>query len=248
MTSALKPHTDISHGSRLKQHLLARSALSGLPLLGVSLAALAGVTLSPLPARALPQDGQVVAGAASIARTSTASMAINQSTMAAVIDWQSFDIGANETVEVFQPSSMASLLNRVVGGGGASQILGTLQAQGRLTLVNPAGVTIGNSARIDVAGLVASTADMSNQDFMHGRGNFSIAGRPGARIVNAGEISVRDGGLAALVAPGVENSGTITARLGRVQLAAGETFTLDMYGDDLIHVGVSDTMLASMVN
>ncbi|MDO9458747.1 MAG: filamentous hemagglutinin N-terminal domain-containing protein, partial [Alphaproteobacteria bacterium] len=248
MTLALKPHTDISHGSRLKQHLLARSALSGLPLLGVSLAALAGVTLSPLPARALPQDGQVVAGAASIARTSTASMAINQSTMAAVIDWQSFDIGANETVEVFQPSSMASLLNRVVGGGGASQILGTLQAQGRLTLVNPAGITIGNSARVDVAGLVASTADMSNQDFMHGRGNFSIAGRPGARIVNAGEISVRDGGLAALVAPGVENSGTIAARLGRVQLAAGETFTLDMYGDDLIHVGVSDTMLASMVN
>ncbi len=232
----------------LKQRLMGRSALSGLPLLGVSLAALAGVTLAPLPARALPQDGVVVAGAASIAQTGAASLAINQSSMAAVIDWQSFDIGAHETVEVFQPSSMASLLNRVVGGGGASQILGTLQAQGRLTLVNPAGITIGNSARIDVAGLVASTANMSNQDFMLGRGDFSIAGHSNARIVNAGEISIRDGGLAALVAPGVENSGTINARLGRVQLAAGETFTLDMYGDDLIHIGVSDAMLGSIVN
>ena len=77
--------------SRLKQRLMARSALSGLPLLGVSLAALAGVTLAPLPARALPQDGQVVAGAASIAQTGSASMAIHQSTMAAIIDWQSFD-------------------------------------------------------------------------------------------------------------------------------------------------------------
>ena len=36
---------------RLKDRLMSRSALSGLPLLGVSLAALAGMTLGP-PARA----------------------------------------------------------------------------------------------------------------------------------------------------------------------------------------------------
>ena len=99
-----------------------------------------------------------------------------------------------------------------------------------------------------MAGLVASTADMSSQDFMAGRGDFALAGRAGARIVNAGEISVRDGGLAALVAPGVENSGTISARLGRVQLASGETFTLDMYGDDLIRIGVSGATLGAIVN
>lgn len=111
MTPGLLPLTE----PRLKNRLLSRSALSGLPLLGVSLAALAGVSLTPLPAHALPQDGVVVAGAASIAQTGAASLAISQSSMAAVIDWQSFDIGAHETVEVFQPSSMASLLNRVVG-------------------------------------------------------------------------------------------------------------------------------------
>lgn len=235
-------------GAQLKPRLMARSALSGLPLLGVSLAALAGVALTPLPARALPQDGVVAAGAASIAQTGAASMAIHQASMAAVIDWRSFDIGADETVEVFQPSSMASLMNRVVGGGGASQILGTLKAQGRLTLVNPEGITIGDGARIDVAGLIASTANMSDQDFMLGRGDFTIAGRPDARIANAGDISIRDGGLAALVAPGVENSGVIAARLGRVQLAAGDTFTLDLYGDDLIRIGVSDSTLSSILN
>ncbi|MFZ5914252.1 MAG: filamentous hemagglutinin N-terminal domain-containing protein, partial [Pseudomonadota bacterium] len=233
---------------RLRRRLLSRTSLSGLPLLGVSLAALAGVSAAVSPARALPQDGQVVAGAASISQTGAASLAINQSSMAAVIDWRSFDIAADETVEVFQPSSMASLLNRVVGGGGASEIMGALRAQGRLTLINPSGVTIGDQARIDVASLVASTANMANEDFMAGRGHFTTPGHAGARIRNAGEITVRHGGLAAFVAPGVENSGTITARLGRVKMAAGDVFTLDMYGDDLIHVGVSGATLGSVVN
>ena len=73
---------------------MSRTSLSGIPLIGVSLAALAGIGLSPTPARALPQDGQVVAGAASISQTGAASLAINQSSMAAVIDWRSFDIAA----------------------------------------------------------------------------------------------------------------------------------------------------------
>ncbi|MEQ1890623.1 MAG: filamentous hemagglutinin N-terminal domain-containing protein [Alphaproteobacteria bacterium] len=224
------------------------AALFGLPVLGLSLAALAGLALVPAPALALPQEGVVAAGSATISQTGAASLAITQTSMSAVIDWRSFDIGANESVEIMQPSAMASLLNRVTGGGGPSQIMGQLTAAGRVTLINPAGIQIGNGARIDVSGLIASTANISNHDFMLGRGEFTAPGHVGGRIFNGGQITVRDGGLAAFVAPGVENAGHITARLGRIALASGDRFTLDMYGDDLIHLGVTNETLGSVIN
>ncbi|MCC6716276.1 MAG: hypothetical protein IT555_00165, partial [Acetobacteraceae bacterium] len=95
------------------------------------------------------------------------------------------------------------------------------------------------TARVDTAGLVASTIGIANGDFMAGRMNFDQPGRPGAAVVNEGEITVRDGGLAALVAPEVRNSGTIRARLGRVALAGAESFVLDPRGDGLISFEVS---------
>jgi hypothetical protein len=75
---------------------------------------------------------------------------------------------------------------------------------------------------------------------MTGRYQFDIPGRPDASIVNMGTITAANGGFAALVAPGVRNSGTITANLGTVTLAAGNTFSLDFYGDKLITLGVND--------
>ena len=62
---------------------------------------------------------------------------------------------------------------------------------------------------------------------------------PGAAISNAGNITIRQAGLAALVAPQVRNSGTITAQLGRVILGGATTHTLDMYGDGLVALNVT---------
>jgi len=62
---------------------------------------------------------------------------------------------------------------------------------------------------------------------------------PDASIVNLGTITAQNGGFAALVAPGVRNTGTITANLGTVGLAAGNSFSLDFYGDRLITLGVT---------
>src|SRR6185503_13287429 len=87
---------------------------------------------------------------------------------------------------------------------------------------------------------LATTSDIKNSDFMGGRFNFQLPGRPDASIVNMGTITATSGGFAALVAPGVRNSGTITATLGTVGLAAGNTFSLDFYGDKLITLGVGD--------
>ena len=55
-------------------------------------------------------------------------------------------------------------------------------------------------------------------------------------IVNTGTISVGNAGLAAFVSPFVTNSGVISAKMGTVAMAAGETVTLDMYGDGLFEV------------
>jgi len=78
------------------------------------------------------------------------------------------------------------------------------------------------------------TNDIKNADFMAGRYNFNIPGRLDASIVNRNDHG-SSGGFAALVAPGVRNSGTITATLEHRALASGNSFTLDMYGDKLDH-------------
>ena len=111
-----------------------------------------------------------------------------------------------------------------------------LSANGNIAIVNPNGVYFSSGARVDVAGLVASTANIRNEDFMAGRLDFNTPGNHSARIVNDGYITAHEAGLVGLVAPYVENNGTIEARLGRVHLASGDRFTIDFHGDGLIVV------------
>jgi filamentous hemagglutinin family protein len=187
------------------------------------------------PADANPQGGVVVAGSATIAQPSTALLQVQQFSQNAVINWQGFSIGGGEAVRFLQPSSTASVLNRVVGSD-PSRILGSLSANGRVYLVNQNGVFVGPDAQIDAAALVMSTADIRTDDFMSGRLDFSQPGKPGAKIVNEGRITAREGGLAALVAPGVENRGVISARLGQVVLGGAPAFSLDLLGDGMVNI------------
>jgi hypothetical protein len=136
----------------------------------------------------------------------------------------------------------------VTGGLGPSEILGTLTANGRVFLINRDGILFGPSAVVNTAGFLATTHDIKNSDFMAGRYNFNIPGRPDASIVNQGKITATSGGFAALVAPGVRNSGTITATLGTVALASGNSFTLDMYGDKLITLAVNDQIASKVID
>jgi len=119
-------------------------------------------------------------------------------------------------------------------------------ANGRVFLVNPDGILVGPGAKIDTTGFLATTHDIKNEDFMAGRYNFSIPGRPDASVVNQGAITAQENGFAALVAPGVRNTGTITATLGKIGLASGNGFSLDFYGDKLITLNVSDSIAATV--
>lgn len=181
-----------------------------------------------------PQGGKVVGGNANISQSGP-NTTINQTSDRAIINWNSFDIGKNESVRHNMPSSNSAGLHRVVGKGGPSQIEGLLQSNGNIYLVNPAGVVIHNGAKIDVNGFVATTRDIANDNFMKGKMVFDKPGLPGAAIINHGNISLRDNGLAALVAPTVRNDGIIAGRLGKVALGGGDAaWKLDMTGDDLI--------------
>lgn len=183
-----------------------------------------------------PEGGVVVRGNAVISG-GPGVLNVNQSSHRAVINWRSFSIGGNETVNFHQPSSTSSTLNRVTSGQ-RSIIEGVLNANGRVFLINSSGVLFSNTAQVNVGSLVATTANVADDDFMAERLEFRGAGAAGAAIENFGSISIRDGGLAALVAPTVRNAGLIQANLGTVALGAGEAFTLDLYGDRLINFAV----------
>lgn len=186
-----------------------------------------------------PEGGQVSAGNANISSPDANTVVVNQTSDKAVIDWRTFNIAQQETTQFQQPSSSAITLNRVDPAHGASTILGNLKANGQVWIINAAGIIFGASAHVDVAGLLATTANITNDDFMAGRFHFLQSPDWHAGIVNEGMITIHDAGLAALVAPGVENSGVIRARLGKVALAAGNEFTVDFYGDELINFGLA---------
>ena len=194
---------------------------------------------------AAPQDGVLRAGSASISQSGNLTQ-VQQTSDRAIIDWRSFSVGALESVAFNQPSRFSATLNRVTGDQ-VSVILGKLTANGQVVLINPNGMLFGAGSQIDVGGLIASTANISNKNFMDKHLVFDQAGKPGASIVNQGSISAIDGGLVALVAPTVRNDGIIQARLGKIVLGAGDTFTLDLYGDQLINLALAPEQAAHIV-
>jgi filamentous hemagglutinin family protein len=211
--------------------------------------AVAGLAISSA-ANAGPTGGAVKAGTASIAQSGT-STTITQTSNRAVIDWRSFSTAPAESVTFVQPGAQSAVLNRVTGTQ-ASTLAGSLRANGQVYLVNPNGVFISAGATINAGSLFATTANIATADFMadpvDGRYRFDqLTTRAGsASIVNAGTITVADGGLVALVAPGVKNTGTITARLGTIELASATHFTLDLAGDDLVRLALNDSVAASL--
>ncbi len=170
-----------------------------------------------------PAGGQVAAGSATITQ-SGAVTTINQASQRAVINWNSFSVGANEAVRFNQPNSAAATLNRVTGRE-SSSILGSISANGQVYILNPNGVLFGQGAQVNVGGLVATSLGISDSNFMSGLLSFRGTANAGS-VVNQGTINAAPGGVIALMAPLVSNSGTLSAPEGKVLLAAAEAVTL----------------------
>lgn len=196
-------------------------------------------------AMAAPVGGQIVAGSGSISNAGS-NTAIQQNSSRLIINWNSFDTSANESVTFRQPWSGAIALNRVVGQN-PSILLGRLYASGQVFIVNPNGVLFGASSQVNVGGLIASTLSLSNNDFFKRHYAFANERQAGA-VVNQGLIRTAPGGYVALIAPRVNNQGALFSPDGFAALAAGNRVTVTLSDHRMIGLSVEQGVLRALAS
>ena len=199
----------------------------------------------------LPTGGKVEAGQATISQPNSATLNVNQSSQRAVVSWSSFDVAKGNTVNFNQPNAGAVTLNRV-NSASQSMINGAVNANGQVIFVNPNGVVFGKNAEVNVGGMVATTMNIANDEFMAGKDSMSFSGGDTGAVVNQGRITVRDvKGYIALMAPEVRNEGAILATLSSqnsVALASGQKVTLTFSDRQLVKVSVDASVVNSLIS
>ncbi len=233
VTSELSRRATRGHGSRrrsaVRAHLLAATSL------GLSL----GYACSALAA---PTGGTITAGSGQITQSGSTTT-IQQNSQNLSLGWQSFDVGAQETVSFVQPNASALAVNRIFSAS-ASEILGHLHSNGQVWLINPNGVLFGAHSQVNVGGLVASTLDTVGDN---SSGSQKFSGTSQGSVVNQGTITAASGGYVALLGHRVSNLGVISAQLGTVALGAGSAQTLTFNGNHLVHLQVDASQLNDLV-
>lgn len=154
----------------------------------------------------------------------------------AILEWDTFSIGSKEVLCYIQPSSMSVALNRVVTGA-PSELLGRLEANGKVYLINPNGVLIGKDAYIKTAGFLASTLDLSDTEFLEGK-DLSFKGKSNAPLIHLGNIECTLGDVA-LFAKTIEQQGDIQASRGTVFLGCGSEIYLKPEGEKRLFIRCS---------
>src|SRR3990167_7813961 len=212
-------HVDYSH-NRILRRLLQK------------IIAIAGGMLIAVAAIANPVVDNVAAGDVVIQQSGDHTE-VTQTSQKGIVNWQSFNINQQESTHFQQPAGGITL-NRISPNQGPSQVYGKLSSTGQIILVNPAGIFFGPTARVDVASIIATTANISDKNFMNGNYLFDQPSAYSGAVINEGVIRAAQNGLVALAATAVRNDGLIEAKLGHVVLAAGEAFTVSFAGNELI--------------
>ena len=192
----------------------------------------------------MPSGGKVQSGEASISGYNTDHLIINQKSQKSIINWDSFSIHKKGIVDFKQPNSQSFSLNRVTGSM-PSNIAGKLNSNGKIMLINPNGIAIVPGAVINTNSFTASTLDIKNKDFLKDNYTFDGSGKS-KNVRNSGKIIIGGGGHAAFLGGQVSNTGTVTARLGKIFLGAGERITLDFVGDGLMKVAIPPSKLENI--
>ncbi|MFL0809073.1 MAG: filamentous hemagglutinin N-terminal domain-containing protein [Agarilytica sp.] len=188
-----------------------------------------------------PEGGEVVGGAGNISRDGTTTT-INQATDRMAIDWQSYNVNANERVHYIQPDSSSISLNRILGNS-ASHIHGRIDANGQVFLVNPNGVFFGKDSVINAGGILASGLSIDPGDFMNGDLVFSALEGTDGLVINGGLLNAATGGYVNLLGQQIQNDGVISAQLGSVNLAAGREAILTFDDGGLLGVQITESIL-----
>ena len=173
-------------------------------LLGASLVAFSLISTAAI---AGPTGATVEGGTGNATVTYGTKTIINQKSKYVKINWSDFSSAAGDTIEFTQPNSKAIAVNRVTSGK-ASNLLGTLNANGRVVIMNDAGITFGAGSKVNVNSLYATTAKTITNPTAGNLRNFAFAGAE-KPIVNNGEINIGEGGALAFFAPSITNTGKI---------------------------------------
>ncbi|AZE47665.1 filamentous hemagglutinin [Pseudomonas chlororaphis] len=201
--------------------------------------------LAQAPAFALPNGAAIVAGDAGIHTTVDGKhMTVDQKSNKLITNWNDFSVAGDESVSFHQPGSSSIALNRVLGTNG-SDIQGRINANGKVFLINPNGVVFGKSAQVNVGGLVSSTQNISDKDFLDG--TYRFTGNSSSAVSNAGQITASEGGSVALLGAQVSNSGVIQAQMGSVALGAGKDFSVNFDGNGLLNLQVNGAAVDALV-
>jgi filamentous hemagglutinin family protein len=199
-------------------------------------------------AKSEPLGGQVSAGVGSVTQ-SGATTTIQQASPNLSLNWKSFNIAPQETVNFVQPSATAVAVNRIFDTNG-TQILGRLNANGQVYLINPNGILFGQGAQVNVGALVASTLGFNDASLNGSSRTFSGTGT--GSIVNQGTINATgsggSGGFVALLGNNVSNQGAITAPQGTVALGAGSSTTLTFQNNSLLKMQVDQSVLNTLAD
>jgi len=195
---------------------------------------------------AAPVGGQVNSGDASINQSGLITT-INQTSQHANINWNSFNVGENETVNFVQPNSNSSTLNQIHDAN-PSSILGAINANGRVFLSNSNGFIFGANSAVNVGSLFATTSQIDNLS----DSNLELSAGGQGSIINQGNINTESGGYIAFFTPSIENTGTLNSPEGNITLSnansgvlylpdsAGIGFTIDSL-DSLNPIGIENT-------
>ncbi|MDC0626460.1 YDG domain-containing protein, partial [Methylophilaceae bacterium] len=202
-------------------------------------------TLADISSNELPQGADVVSGDITINSNDNV-MNIDQDSQQGIIDWQTFNVGSDATVNFNQPNSSASTLNRVVTDN-ATQIYGNINANGQVLLVNSSGVYISENGRVETGGIVATTQEIENQEYLDNPDRIILRETDqSGSIENHGTVIANEA-YVAMLAPEVQNEGLITANMGEVVLASGREIILSFNDGQITDVITTPSLLNSLI-
>ena len=194
---------------------------------------------------ALPQGGNITQGSGQIQQQGNV-LNVQQNSQNLHTQWNSFNIGKDATVNFKQPNRSSVAVNQVLDNN-ASQIMGRLNANGQVFLLNPNGVIFSKTAQVNVGGLVASTLKLSEQDALTGRFKLQGDAKSHARVENHGSI-IANGGTVALIAPNVVNTGSIKTPNGVTHLTSANQVTLALQDGSLTQFQVDQGVVQGLVD
>jgi filamentous hemagglutinin family protein len=161
-----------------------------------------------------------------------------------IVDFYKFGVMKGHQLDVIMPDAGRALY-RVIGNS-RSEIMGTLNSNGSLFLINQNGILFGKGSEVNVGNIVASTLNISNEAFLQGNYKFTATDQVGD-IKNQGVIKTQGDGYIVMLGKKVVNTGTLVANNGSVVLASAKEAVLDFYGNGLVRANLTAQAVEGLV-